>query len=85
MSKYAIEYTTLTGIADAIREKNMSNPEHMKVTETITIGFAKGNEYYHFPFNDVKKMRFKARLYNLRENSNIITLSNSWNGESDIN
>lgn len=83
MSQVLINDTTLTSIADAIREKNMSNPEYMKVTETITIGFAKRNEYYHFPFNSVKKVRFKARLYNLRENSNIITLSSSWNGWSE--
>ena len=81
MSQVLINDTTLTSIADAIREKNMTNhPEYMKVIETILLGFAKEDEYYHFPFNSVKKLRFKARLYNLRENSNIITLSSSWNG-----
>ena len=82
MSQVLINDTTLTSIADAIREKNMSNPEYMKVTETITIGFAKRDKYYNFPFYSVKKMRFKARLYNLMENSNIISLSSSWSGES---
>ena len=85
MSQVLINDTTLTSIADAIREKNMSNPEYMRVSETITIGFAKRDEYYHFPFNDVKKVRFKARLYNLVENSNIITLSSSWNGWDTTN
>lgn len=84
MSQVLINDTTLTSIADAIREKNMTNhPEYMKVTETIRIGFSKRDEYYHFPFNSVKKLRFKARLYNLRENSNIISLSSSWNGWSE--
>ena len=68
MSQVLINDTTLTSIADAIREKNMSNPEYMKVTETITMNVQNAPDYqqriYYFPFNSVKKVRFKAHIYN---------------------
>ena len=68
MSQVLINDTTLTSIADAIREKNMSNPEYMKVTETITMNVQDAPDYqqriYYFPFNSVKKVRFKAHIYN---------------------
>lgn len=70
MSQVLINDTTLTSMADAIREKNMSNPEYMKVTETITFttGIYQQKSYY-FPFSDVRKVRFKAHFSNNTEKS----------------
>lgn len=75
MSQVLINDTTLTSIADAIREKNMSNPEYMKVTETITFtaGSHKQKNLY-FPFKDVRKVRFKAHFSNNTEKSMPILL-----------
>lgn len=68
MSQVLINDTTLTGIADAIRERNMTNPENMKIIETFTMNVQNAPDYqqrtYYFPFNSVKKVRFKAHIYN---------------------
>lgn len=78
MSQVLINDTTLTSIADAIREKNMSNPEYMKVTETAVLidgGSSSTNQrVYYFPFTSVRKVRFKAHIYNNTANSNPILL-----------
>ena len=56
MSQVLINDTTLTSIADAIREKNMSNPEYMKVTETNRKGISKRDDFYYFPLKKKKKL-----------------------------
>ena len=75
MSQVLINDTTLTSMADAIREKNMSNPEYMKVTETIkfTTGIYQQRSFY-FPFKDVRKVKFKAHFSNNTEKSMPILL-----------
>ena len=71
MSQVLINDTTLTSIADAIRERNMTNPENMKIIETFTMNVQNAPDYqqrtYYFPFNSVKKVRFKAHIYNTVE------------------
>lgn len=78
MSQVLINDTTLTSMADAIREKNMSNPEYMKVIETAVLmdgGSSSTNQrVYYFPFVAVRKVRFKAHIYNNTANSNPILL-----------
>ena len=75
MSQVLINDTTLTSIADAIREKNMSNPEYMKVTETsLSMGGGNTDWRYYFPFSDVRKVRFKAHFSNNTEKSMPILL-----------
>lgn len=75
MSQVLINDTTLTSIADAIREKNMTNPEYMKLTETITFtGGSYKQKNLYFPFKDVRKVRFKAHFSNNTEKSMPILL-----------
>ena len=77
MSQVLINDTTLTSIADAIREKNMTNPENMKVIETaVRMGYGSSNDnrVYYFPFVAVRKVRFKAHFENNTANSMPILL-----------
>ena len=75
MSQVLINDTTLTSIADAIREKNMTNPDYMKVSETsLLMGGGNTDWRYYFPFSAVKKVRFKAHFSNNTEKSMPILL-----------